>query len=396
MDKLSGKKTAVTDIAYREVTSQEKVVTDASSYTRIGWLIVIFGFGGFLLWATTAPLDEGVPVNGTVMVASSSKAIQHPTGGVVDEILVKEGDTVKTGQALLKMNAIQAKAQAEIAHIQYFSARATEARLIAERDGKKTIAFPPELALEKDNPQVAADILTQKQLFDSRRLAISSELAILREQLTGMRELAKEGYLPRNRLLDLERTYVQRSQGYQSEVRSQLADIEKEANALKMRLTSLDFNLANAIVKSPTDGTVVSINVTTKGAVVTPGFVLMEIVPNDDHLIVEGKVAINLIDKVHPGLEVDLIFSAFNQNKTPHIPGVVTFVSADRLVDQRNGAPYYKMKVAVTSKGMKMLKHQHVLPGMPVNLFIKTGERTMMNYLMKPLLDRAKLSLSED
>ena len=394
MKKILGNNKAVTDVAYHEIAADE-VNTDAKSHTRLGWWIVIAGVGGFLLWASLAPLDQGVPVSGTVTVATSKKAIQHPTGGVVEEILVKEGDTVKAGQPLVKMNDIQAKAQADIARVQYFSARATEARLIAERDGKESVDFPPELESEKRNPRVAADIRTQKQLFDSRRSAIQSELAILEEQLGGMRDLAKEGYIARNRLLDLERTYVQRRQGYQSEVRTQLADVQKEAEAIKMRLTSLDFDLENAVVKAPADGTVVGMNVFTNGGVIGPGFRMMDIVPSEDHLIIEGQVPVNLIDKVHPDLEVDLIFSAFNQNQTPHVPGVVTFVSADRMVDERSGAPYYKMKAKVTPEGMKLIAHLQVRPGMPVDLFIKTGERTMMNYLLKPVFDRAKSSLNE-
>lgn len=394
MKKIFGNKAAVTDVAYQEVASQE-VNTDARSQTRLGWWIAIAGVGGFLLWASFAPLDQGVPVSGTVTVATNRKAIQHPTGGVVGEILVKEGDAVKAGQPLVKMNDIQARAQADIARVQYFAARATEARLIAERDGKGSIAFPPELEGEKGNPRVAADIRTQKQLFDSRRAAIQSELAILEEQLAGMRDLAKEGYVARNRLLDLERTYVQRREGYQSEVRTQLAEVQKEAEAVKMRLVSLDFDLANAIVKAPADGTVVGMNVFTNGGVISPGFRMMDIVPSEDKLIVEGQVPVNLIDKVHPNLEVDLIFSAFNQNLTPHIPGLVTMVSADRMIDERSGAPYYKMKAVVTPDGMKLIEHLQVRPGMPVDLFIKTGERTMMNYLLKPLTDNFKAALTE-
>lgn len=396
MKKISGNKAAVTDVSFHEVTLPE-VNTDARSHTRLGWWIVIAGVGGFLLWASFAPLDQGVPVSGTVTEASNKKAIQHPTGGVIGEILVKDGDIVKAGQPLVEMNNIQAKSQAEIARVQYFTARATEARLLAEQNGSNTISFPPELMSEKGNPRVAADMRQQTQLFDSRRGAIRNELAILEEQLNGMRDLVKDGYLARNRLLDVERVYVQRKQGYESEVRSQLADVQKEAEALKMRLVSLDFDLANAIVKAPVDGTVVGMSVFTNGGVVSPGFRMMDIVPSDDLLIIEGQVPVNLIDKVHVGLPVDLIFSAFNQNQTPHIPGEVSFVSADRLIEERSGAPYYKMKTKVTPEGMKKIEelHMQVRPGMPVDLFIKTGERTMMNYLLKPIFDRTKSSLNE-
>lgn len=450
MKKLLGNKAAVTDVAYQEVASQE-VNTDAGAQTRLGWLIAIAGVGGFLVWASLAPLDQGVPVSGTVTVATNKKAIQHPTGGVIGEILVNEGDTVKAGQPLVKMNDIQARAQADIARVQYFAARATEARLTAERDGKQSVAFPPDLESAKNDPRVSSSISLQNQLFATRRSAIQSELAaidenlaglelqsrgaqdslgsqkqqviFLKEQLDGMRDLAKDGYVARNRLLDLERAYAQingsisenfgnigrskrqiselklrraqRQQEYQKEVRTQLSEVQKEAEALKMRLVSLDFDLANAVVKAPADGTVVGMNVFTNGGVIGPGFRMMDIVPSEDKLVVEGQVPVNLIDKVHPDLEVDLIFSAFNQNLTPHIPGVVTFVSADRMVDERSGAPYYKMKAVVTPAGMKLIEHLQVRPGMPVDLFIKTGERTMMNYLLKPLTDNFKAALTE-
>src|SRR3989338_4994623 len=170
MKKLLGNKEAVTDVVYHEVAAPE-VNTDAGAHTRLGWWIVIAGVGWFFLWASLAPLDQGVPVSGTVTVATNKKAIQHPTGGVVEEILVREGDAVKAGQPLVKMNDIQVRAQADIARVQYFTARASEARLTAERDGSASVAFPPELENAKDDPRVAANISLQNQLFSSRRAA---------------------------------------------------------------------------------------------------------------------------------------------------------------------------------------------------------------------------------
>ncbi|HVK95644.1 MAG TPA: HlyD family type I secretion periplasmic adaptor subunit [Noviherbaspirillum sp.] len=451
MRKLFGDKADAAEVVVREA-EPVLVNTDQTSHARLGWLIVLLGFGGFMLWAMFAPLDQGIPVSGTVTVASNRKAIQHQTGGTVEEILVKEGDLVKAGQVLVRMNDVQAKAQAEMTRVQYFTARAAEARLMAERDGAKTVAFPPDLESAKDDPRVANNISLQAQLFTSRQAAIQSELAaldeniaglkfqvrgleesrdskkiqlqFLKEQLEGMRDLAKEGYVARNRLLDLERTYaqingaisedignigraqrqisefslrrIQRQQEYQKEVRSQLADVQKEAEALANRLVGQDFELSNVLVKAPVDGTIVGMNVFTKGGVIGSGFRMMDVVPSDDPLIVEGQLPVNLVDKVHPGLNVELIFSAFNQNKTPHVPGLVTQVSADRLTDERTGMPYYKMKAKVAPEGMTLIKDLQVRPGMPVDLFVKTGERTMMSYLFKPVFDRAKTSLSEE
>jgi protease secretion system membrane fusion protein len=145
-------------------------------------------------------------------------------------------------------------------------------------------------------------------------------------------------------------------------------------------------------------GVVVGLNVFTRGGVVAPGFRLMDLVPGEDALIVEGRLAVNLIDKVHPGLPVELMFSAFNAGTTPNIAGVVLQVSADRMVDERSGEPYYKMLARVTPEGIKQIDKLKlaIVPGMPVELFVRTGERTMMSYLFKPLIDRAKTSLTED
>ena len=395
MKKLFGNNAAPTDIAFQETPSLE-VNTDASSHARMGWWIVIVGVGGFLLWASIAPLDQGVPLSGTVAVASNRKVIQHPTGGIVDEILVKEGDVVKAGQTLITMNDTHTKTLAEISRVQYFTARAVEARLTAERDDQRTVTFPLELESTRDDPRVAANISLQNQLFASRRTAIHSELRILKEQLDSMRDLADEGYVARNRMLDIERLYFQQKQTYQKEVGTQLAEAQKEAEGLRTRLVSQDFDLANVEVRAPVDGTVVGLSVFTRGGVIAPGFKLMEIVPSEDALVVEGQVPVYLIDKVHPDLKVELIFSAFNQNLTPHVPGIVTHVSADRLIDEVSRLPYYQIKAKVAPEGMKMIANLQVRPGMPVELFVKTGERTLLNYLLKPILDHIKMAMTEE
>lgn len=426
--------------------------TDATPYARLGWGIVVLGVLGFLLWASFAPLDKGVPLSGNVAVASNRKAIQHQAGGTVDETLVKDGDAVKAGQVLVRMNSVGARSAAEITRVQWYTAQATQARLLAERDGAKRISFAPALEQRKSDPRVASNILLQEQLFSARRRSLQDELGaidetiagtklqlkgleesmvskkqqqrFLREQLDGMRDLASQGYVARNRLLDLERTYAQvnggisedvgnlgrvmrqiaefglrksqRQQDYRKEVRTQLSDAQKETESLENRLQALDFDLNNVLVKAPVDGTVVGLRVFTRGAVVPSGFTLMELVPKDDALIVEGMLPVGLVDKVHPGLKAELIFSAFNSNTTPHIPGIVTQVSADRTVDERSGQAYYKVQAAVAPEGMKLISQLQIRPGMPVDLFVKTGERTMMNYLLKPVFDRAHSALTEE
>lgn len=445
--------TEVSEAIAHDVTPLQ-VNTDARAYARAGWLIVLAGVGGFLLWAFLAPLDKGVPMPGFVTKASNRQAVQHQLGGTVRELLVRDGAVVKAGQVLLRMDNVVAKSQADITRGQYLTARATEARLIAEREGKSAVVFPAELLALKSDPRAVEMMELQNQLFSSRTNSLRNELSamdqniaglksqvtgtqesreskkqqlgILKEQLDGMRDLAKEGYIARNRLLELERTYAQingsisedigslgraqgqimeltlrrsqRVQDYQKEVRTNLSDVQKEAESLEARLTAQKYELANVEVKAPASGTIVNSAVFTEGAVVAPGFKLMDIVPSDDPLVVEGQLPVHLVDKVHAGLPVELIFSAFNSNRTPHIPGQVENVSADRTVDERTGNAFYHVRVRVTPEGAKLVSsHKLVIQsGMPVEVFVKTGERSMMSYLMKPFADRAKSSLSEE
>ena len=437
---------SATDIAASSID------TDLTKYTRLGWWIVIGGLGGFLLWGSLAPLDKGVPLSGTVAVASSKKAIQHETGGTVEAILVKEGAVVKAGDVLVRMNNVQAGADAETARVQYIAARTMQARLEAERDGKSGVILPKEFADAKSDPRVLESIALQEQISSSRQAAIRSELAAISEnivglnsqaqgleasllskreqqslvieQLSGMRDLAKEGYMATNRVLETEQNLasinanisadvgnigrtrsqiselklqkLQRNQEYQKEVRTQLSEAQKQADALENQLKGLDRNVSNINIKAPVAGTVVGLSVFTKGAVVAPGFKLMDIVPKEDSLVVEGQLPVHLVDKVYPGLPVNLMFTAFNQNKTPHIPGEVVNVSADRFIEEQTGQPYYKVTSKVAPEGMKLIYNLKIRPGMPVDMFVKTGERTMLNYLFRPILDHLKLSMSEE
>jgi protease secretion system membrane fusion protein len=430
------------------------VNTDTTAYARAGWIIVLFGVVGFLLWACFAPLDKGVPMSGFVAKEGNRKSIQFLTGGTVQDILVKDGDVVKAGQVLVRMNNIQADSALQISMTQYVTQRLAEARLTAELTGARSLVLPAKLNAIKDDARVRENMILQQQLLSSRQLALQSELGgldesvsgltaqihgledsraakkeqqlILKEQVDSSRELVAQGYVPRSRLQELERSYsqingaisedvgniarsrsqiaemklrrVQRAQEYQKEVRGQLSDVQKEADALESRIKAQSFDLASVEIKAPVDGIVVGSNVFTKGGVVAPGARLMDLVPVDDALVVEGNLAVNLVDRVHTGLPVELIFSAFNSNRTPHIRGEVIQVAADRTVEERTGAAFYKVRARVTPAGAKLLadKKLVVIPGMPVEMFVKTGERTMMSYLLKPVFDRAKTSMTED
>ena len=451
MENLAKKALAYQDITFYEVPTAE-VNGDIKKYTRLGWWIVLGGLGSFLLWASLAPLDKGVPLSGTVSVATNRKAVQHEHGGTIEAILVKEGDMVKVGDVLVRMNNVQAKANADTNRVQYDIARATEARLIAERDGLKKIVFPEALNAVKNDARIASYLSAQAQVFSSRQSALSSELSamdesiagialqtkglsesrdnkklqlqFISEQLAGMRELTKEGYVAHNRLLELEQTNAQinatisedignigrgqrqiaelklqrlkRQQDYQKEVRTQLSEVQKQADALGSQLKGLDYDLAKVLVKAPVSGTVVGMAVFTQGAVVSPGFKMMDIVPAEDLLVVDGRLPVHLVDKVKPGLKVELLFTAFNRNLTPHIPGELTQISADRFTDENTGQPYYKVVAKVAPEGLDMISDLQIKPGMSVDMFVKTGERTMMNYLLKPIYDHLKMSMSEE
>ncbi len=443
----------VSDVISHDVTPLT-VDTDPAGYARMGWIMVLVMFVGFLLWAFWAPLDKGSPMSGTVVKESNRKTIQYLQGGTVQDILVKDGDVVKAGQVLVRMNAIPAKAALDITRAQYIGARATEARLQAELAGQKSVGMPPALKEYQDDPRTAAVMALQNQLLLSRQSALQSELgamdegmgglraqissvqesresrkaqqATLKEQLDNMNDLVKDGYVARNRYLEIQRSYqqvtgsiaedggsiaraqrqisetqmrkAQRASEYQKEVRSLLADTNKEAESLRGRIDGQNYDLQAVDIKSPVDGVVTGSSLFTRGGVVGSNIKIMEIVPSDDAYVVEGQLPVNLIDKVHVGLPVEMSFAAFNANRTPHIPGEVIQVAADRTVDERTGNAYYKVRARVTPAGAKIIdaKKLVVVSGMPVEVFVKTGERTMISYLFKPIFDRAKTSLTED
>ena len=425
---------------------------DDTRYSRLGWLLMLGGFLGFLGWAALAPLDKGVAVSGKVMVSGHRKVVQHPSGGIVERIDVRDGDKVDAGQVLIRLKETPLLGQAQSLRSQFYGSLASEARLNAERDGALGVSFPTELTTLAAAPEVASNLALQRQLFDSRRQAllldqqgihesIAGAEAQLRgvrdsqaskvlqrtaltEQLQGLRELAREGFIPRNRLLDSERVYAQvlgsisedygrigqlqrqvlemrlkirqLAEEYQKEVRTQLADTRVRTEDLRNRLASAEFELANSQLRAPVAGIVVGLDVFTEGGVIKPGQALMEIVPQGEPLLVEARVPVELADKVHPGLPVELMFSAFSQSTTPRVAGEVTLVSADRQVDERTDEPYYTLRAQVSDAGMAQLAGLQIRPGMPVEAFVRTGERSMLNYLFKPLLDRTHMALVEE
>ncbi|MEJ3573457.1 HlyD family type I secretion periplasmic adaptor subunit [Pseudomonas fragi] len=442
----------MTQLNAKVVGDSNVLQLDDTRYSRLGWLLMLGGFLGFLGWAALAPLDKGVAVSGKVMVSGHRKVVQHPSGGIVERIDVRDGDKVAAGQVLIRLKETPLLGQAQSLRSQFYGSLASEARLNAERDGVVSVSFPVELTALAAEPEVASNLALQRQLFDSRRQAllldqqgIDESIAgaeaqlrgvrdsqaskvlqrtALTEQLQGLRELAREGYIPRNRLLDSERVYAQvlgsisedygrigqlqrqvlemrlkirqLAEEYQKEVRTQLADTRVRTEDLRNRLASAEFELANSQLRAPVAGIVVGLDVFTEGGVIKPGQALMEIVPQGEPLLVEARVPVELADKVHAGLPVELMFSAFSQSTTPRVAGEVTLVSADRQVDERTDEPYYTLRAQVSEAGMAQLAGLQIRPGMPVEAFVRTGERSMLNYLFKPLLDRTHMALVEE
>ncbi len=442
----------MTQLNAKAVGDSNVLQLDDTRYARLGWLLMLGGFLGFLGWAALAPLDKGVAVSGKVMVSGHRKVVQHPSGGIVERIDVRDGDKVVAGQVLIRLKETPLLGQAQSLRSQFYGSLASEARLNAERDGVASVSFPTELTALASEPEVASNLALQRQLFDSRRQAllldqqgIDESIAgaeaqlrgvrdsqaskvlqrtALAEQLQGLRELAREGYIPRNRLLDSERVYAQvlgsisedygrigqlqrqvlemrlkirqLAEEYQKEVRTQLADTRIRTEDLRNRLASAEFELANSQLRAPVAGIVVGLDVFTEGGVIKPGQALMEIVPQGEPLLVEARVPVELADKVHAGLPVELMFSAFSQSTTPRVAGEVMLVSADRQVDERTDEPFYTLRAQVTEAGMVQLAGLQIRPGMPVEAFVRTGERSMLNYLFKPLLDRTHMALVEE
>lgn len=332
---------------------------DERSYARLGWVIVLVGVCGFLAWAVYAPLDKGVPITGTVITEGNRKSVQHGAGGIIEQILVRDGDVVKPGQLLVRMDTTQVKAN-----------------INGVRENIQGLDFM---------------IKGLQESRDSKQL----QLKLLDQQLKGMRELASEGYVARNRVLELERQ-AEQIRGSTFEDTGNIGRNQKQIGEQRERIAGYQYELANAQITSPVEGMVQGLAVFTQRGVVSPGMRLLDIVPLAEVLVVEGQAPPHLIDKIRVGLDVDLSFTAFNQNRTPHIPGKVAVVSPDRLVEERTGTPYYKIKAQVTPQGMEKLKGLEVRPGMPVDVFVKTGERSFMSYLLKPVVDRLQNALSQE
>jgi protease secretion system membrane fusion protein len=431
-----------------------RVSADTGSIVRKALWTLGIGFGGFLLWAALAPLDEGVPTPGMVTIDTKRKTVQHLMGGIVKEVLVREGEQVKEGQVLMRMDEAVTKANYESIRQRYLGLSAMQSRLKAEQLGVGRVSFDKDVTESAaSDPYVAQQLNNQKQLFETRRAGLQSDLqalqesaegvkaqgdaarlmltqrqqqlALLKEELSNTRELVKDGYAPRNRQLELERMtadvqasiadltgstirsdrsiaelkqrMTSRHAEYRKEVESQLADVAREVQADAEKYLAEKANLQRVEIRSPAAGQVVGLAVQTVGAVVQPGQKLMDVVPDEQALLLETRIAPHLIDKVHAGLAADIRFNTFAHTPQLVVQGKVLSVSGDLITDPQNPQiAYFLARMEVTPEGMKTLGHRQMQPGMPAEVVIKTGERSMLKYLLNPLLKRLAGSMKEE
>lgn len=424
-----------------------------TSFAKYALVAIVF----FFLWASFAPLDSGVNVPGTVVVQGNRKAVQHPEGGVIEKILVHEGSVVKQGDTLVRINPLRLEAQLNAVDLDYINALVMESRLSSERQGLANIKWLPELDSFGDTPKVREAKASQESILQSRRRDLEGRINILSQEAAGLegqirelgsligvrkeqlnlinedvknlRQLASEGFVPQSKANELQRNrsdliagistttsdiskarsalsearlkILQERSTFLKEVDAELSEVQKNRKAFKLNAESIKFNLSLTDLKAPSDGVVVGLQVFTEGGVIKAGDKLMDIVPQSEHLIVHAKVPVDVIDKVKVGLPADLRFTAFNRTTTPVVPGNVTLVGADKQLktaqdDVSTPAEYYLAYVETTSEGLALLGSNQVQAGMSVDVIVKTGERTFMSYLLKPILDRFAVSFKEN
>jgi protease secretion system membrane fusion protein len=427
--------------------------SDTSSVARTGLWVLGLGFGGFLLWAALAPLDEGVPTIGMVTLDTKRKSVQHLSGGIVKEVLVQEGQQVKEGDPLLRLDGAVAKSNYESVRQRYLGYRTMQSRLFAEQAGRDVIEWHADVKAAMGDPLIKQQVSTQQQLIQARRAALAadlqgieensqglkeqfnsyqnilvqrrSQLALLSEELNNTRGMVKEGYAPRNRQFELERMVaesnaaiedlmgnslrvtrqiaelrqrsVARKQEYRKEIESQLADITREVQSDAEKFVAVTADLDRMEIKSPATGQVVGLSVQTVGAVLQPGQKLLDVVPDTQTLLLEAHIPPHLIDKVQNGLPADIRFNSFSNSPQLVVEGKVLSVSGDLLSDpQQPQYTYYLARLQVTPSGMKTLGQRQMQPGMPAEVVIKTGERSLLTYLLHPLTKRFAASLKEE
>jgi HlyD family secretion protein len=411
-------------------------------------IVLCGGVGG---WAATTEISGAVIAPGVLVVDTNVKKVQHPTGGVVGEIRARDGDRVAIGDIVVRLDETVTRANLAIVLRGLDELVARKARLEAERDGLEGIAFPSEFMERLSEPQVAAIIAGERKLFDLRQSARvgqksqlreriaqlreeiggiaaqikakAQEIVLIQRELTGARDLWEKNLMPITKLTQLEREAT-RLEGERAQLTATSAQSKGKISELELQIIQVDRDLASEVgkelrevdakigefverkvaaedqlkridIRAPQDGIVHQSVVHTIGGVINAGEQLMLIVPSTDNLIVEAKFAPQDIDQVKIGQRAVVRFTSFNQRTTPELNGVVTRVSADTTVDQRTSAPYYTLRISLSREEIARLGEVTLVPGMPVESFIQTGDRKVISYLMKPLSDQVMRAFRE-
>ena len=420
-------------------------------YIIAGIVVVAILTGGVGVWAGVTEISGALIAPGTIVVESNVKKVQHPTGGVVGKLLVRDGDQVKAGDLLVQLDDTVTRSNLAIVVKTLIELNARKARLVAERDGLDAVKFPADLIQQRNSPDVAEALTAETRLFDLRRSARAGQKAQLQErinqsneeiiglnaqkvskekevtlierELTGVRDLFQKNLVPVTRLTSLEREatrldgergqliatiaqargkiaelrlqIIQIDQDLSSEVAKEMREIDGKIGEFVERKVAAVDQLKRTDIRAPQAGTVFQSTVHTVGGVVPAGEPIMLIVPDADRLTVETKVNPQDIEKVKLGQSAALRFSAFNLRTTPEIFGTVSRISADTTTDQHTNQSYYTVRIALSSEQIARLGNVKLVPGMPVEAFIKTGDRTVISYLMKPLSDQINRAFRE-
>jgi HlyD family type I secretion membrane fusion protein len=432
------------------VTGDLDLATDPGRIVRAGLLVIAIGTASLGAWAAFAPLSGAVIAPGFVKVDLNRKVVQHQEGGTVRAIRVRDGDRVQQGQELLVLEDVRIDAQFDLLRTQLDAERAKAARLEAERRYAAKPLFPAEL-LKRSDEKVVETLARESGLFKARRDAIESQVALLQRQIVESREeaaalamqlaaeeralklqkeelaanerLLAQGYVQKTRLLTLQRA-VAEYEARHGERRAELSKARQRASELELRILSMRnayaqsaadelkettariFDLEDRIrpsrdaaerqkISAPIAGEVVGLRVFGSGAVIGPREVLMEIVPEDKRLIVEARIRPEDINHVRSGSPADIRLTAYKQRTTPLVQGSVAYVSGDRLVDVQTGAPYYVVQINVPPQALADAGNLRLQAGMPAEVFIRTDERSALDYVLAPVTDYFRRGMRE-
>lgn len=416
-----------------------------------GTIIIALLVGGFGAWASLAPLASGVMAQGVIVAEGNRSTVQHLEGGIIKEILIKEGDIVKAGQILVRLDDVQTRAKLGSLQAEYDSKKAREARLLAEQRHASSVTFPDTVLNRTHDPRVKDIVDGETTMFEERRAALltsldmiaqrralyerhiigsgaqidarSKQLSIIKDELDGLEKLFANGYVSRTRLLKLKREAaqlqgdvgekesqvaqarikiieskveeIQTQTDFRKEVISELRDVQGRLFDLEEKILASKDTLRRLDIRAPRSGAVLDLQFHAKNAVIMSGKPILDIVPMGDVLIVDAKIRPNDIDNVLVGAEAEVRFPAFRQRTTPSVFGQVMTVSADTLSDANTNEPYYTVRVIVNDVERNRMDGKPLVPGMPADITIQSGERTLIEYLVEPLTDVLARSFKE-